>query len=127
MSSSSKYSGVARYELETRLFAAEHELEKMRELTGAAQRLVDGYLMAPSYRGLPNGTGGPQAIATRERALLEFERATHEHTLTWRQVLRQSMTDAFAETSRDKLIAAVEHTTVVCIQWLAALEDRSTP
>jgi len=74
---------------------------------------------------LPDGTGDSASDAMRSVAQMLCDQATRRGTLTWRDILREEVFEAFAETDRDKLREELIQVAAVAVQWIEAIDRES--
>lgn len=75
---------------------------------------------------LPDGTG-LDAIDCQLRIIFQnrCDTATEAGTLTWADILREEVYEAFAESDPEKLDAELLQVASVCVAWIQALRTRS--
>jgi hypothetical protein len=71
---------------------------------------------------LPDGTGEPDAAVARDVAQFLCDRATEAGRLTWRDILREEVYEAFAESDRTRLREELIQVAAVAVQWVEALD-----
>ena len=74
---------------------------------------------------LPDGTGDPASRITRDVAQMLCDKATASGRLTWRDILREEVMEAFAESERDKLRVELVQIAAVAVQWVEAIDRES--
>jgi len=73
----------------------------------------------------PDGTGGGNAIAAAVGARMQCQLAAKEGALTWRDVMREEVGEAFAETDPAKLRAELIQVAAVAVAWAEAIDRRA--
>lgn len=73
-----------------------------------------------------NGTGDGDTAATAISARLACQLAAEDGTVTWRDILREEVSEAFAETDRDTLRAELIQVAAVAVAWVEAIDRRSS-
>ncbi len=71
---------------------------------------------------LPDGTGDPASRITRDVAQMLCDKATADGRLCWRDILREEVMEAFAESDRDKLREELVQVAAVAVQWIEAID-----
>lgn len=71
---------------------------------------------------LPDGTGDPASRITRDVSQMLCDRSTANGTLCWRDILREEVSEAFAESNRDKLREELIQVAAVAVQWVEAID-----
>ena len=73
---------------------------------------------------LPDGTDEPILAETAAFAIARTDRRSAEGSLTWRDILREEVFEAFAETDPDRLDAELNQVMAVAYKWRQAIADR---
>lgn len=72
----------------------------------------------------PDGTGGGNTAAAAIGARLACQLAAKEGTVTWRDIMREEVGEAFAETDPAKLRAELIQVAAVAVAWAEAIDRR---
>jgi hypothetical protein len=75
----------------------------------------------------PDGTGLPQYAAAAARARMDCERRARLGTLTWTEILREEVYEAFAESDPARLRAELLQVAAVAVAWAEAIDRRAVP
>ncbi|HEU5472720.1 MAG TPA: hypothetical protein VFV67_18895 [Actinophytocola sp.] len=75
---------------------------------------------------MPDGTG-PQWTNLADTARRECEHASETGQLSWRHVLVEEVAEALAEADPARLRRELVQVAAVAVQWLQAIDHRSTP
>ncbi len=76
---------------------------------------------------LPDGTGGYAEEVLAAAAKQATNLAAANGTLTWRDVLREEVHEAFAESDLARLRAELVQVAAVCLRWIEDITSRPTP
>lgn len=74
----------------------------------------------------PDGTGGEKAQLHAEYVKQAVDMAMNDGTITWRMVLDEEVSEAFAETDRDKLRAELIQVAAVAVAWIEDLDEHAS-
>jgi len=72
----------------------------------------------------PDGTGGGNSLAAAAGARMACQLAAADGTLTWRDVMREEVGEAFAETDPAKLRTELIQVAAVAAAWVEAIDRR---
>lgn len=79
-----------------------------------------------SQHHLPDGTG-TQWAAAADTARMECDEAAQSGQVTWRHILLEEVTEAFAEEGSSRLRAELVQVAAVAVQWIQAIDHRVNP
>lgn len=71
---------------------------------------------------LPDGTGDSASRVSRDVAQMLCDKATMNGTLTWRDILREEVSEVFAESDRAALRLELIQVAAVAVQWVEAID-----
>jgi hypothetical protein len=74
-----------------------------------------------------DGTGLYQHAAAAERARRECDRKANAGTITWADILREEVYEAFAEDHPAALRAELLQVAAVAVAWVEAIDRRAVP
>lgn len=72
----------------------------------------------------PDGTGHFTLIEEADLARARCERAFNEGVGTWRHILNEEVTEAFAESDTEKLREELVQVAAVTVAWIEAIDRR---
>jgi hypothetical protein len=75
----------------------------------------------------PDGTGGGRSAAAAAGARMACKVAARDGSMTWRDVMREEVAEAFAETDPAKLRAELLQVAAVAAAWVEAIDRRPAP
>lgn len=72
----------------------------------------------------PDGTGGDLAKSLRQSSIATCEIAAAEGRLTWRDIMREEVAEAYAETDPALLRAELVQVAAVAVAWIECIDRR---